>query len=398
VDANAEPFKGTSEGAKYVEKLFKGAAPVEWASKVDLVVNLKTGQGAWRHDPANAGVARGRGDSMIDRRSSILALAASFLTSRRAANAQPTGKVRKIGYVGNLPRGSSADSDRIFDAFVQTLRERGFVEGKNLAFEFRFTEGVVERSPALVGELVRLGVDVIVVGSGPGARAAKDATSTIPIVMIGVSDPVGAGLVASLARPGGNITGIADLQIDLINKRLELLKAAAPKIAQVAYLFGNYSGFDDAKLKAVAQEREAAAQALGLRLLSVQMNTPQDFEDATAAIVRARPDALLISPNPTNFILRHQLAEFALRLRLPTIAARRQEAAAGVLMAYGPKVEDIFRAAAIYVAKILNGATPAELPIEQPTTFEFVVNAKTARALGITIPQSLLLRADELIQ
>jgi len=335
---------------------------------------------------------------MIDRRFLISALAAGLVAIPRAAKPQPAGKVWRIGYVGNQPRGSSPDGDKIFDAFLQALRERGFVEGKNLGFEFRYTEGVVERSPALVVELVRLGVDVIVIGSGPGVRAAKEATATIPIVMLGVSDPVGAGLVASLASPGGNVTGIADLQIDLINKRLELLKAVAPKIARVAYVFGNYSGFDTARADTSNKERDAAAQALGVSLLRVPMNTPQDFDNATAVIARARPDALLISPNPTNFILRQQLAEFALRLRLPAIAARRQEAAAGVLMAYGPKVEDIFRTAAIYVAKILNGAKPAELPIEQPTTFEFVVNAKTAKALGITIPKSLLLRADELIQ
>lgn len=328
----------------------------------------------------------------------MLASAAGLLATLRLAKSQPAGKVWRIGYVGNQPRGTSPDGDRIFDAFVQALRERGFVEGSNLAFEFRFAEGVVERAPALVRELVRLKVDVICIGSGPGVRAAKEATTTIPIVMMGVSDPVGARLVDSLAHPGGNVTGIADLQIDLITKRLELLKAAVPTVAQVALLFGNYSGFDASKVDAVNREREAAAQALGLRLLRVPMNTPQEFENATGIVARAHVDALLINPNPTNFILRQELAAFALRQRLPTIGARRQEAAAGLLMTYGPKVDDIFRKAAIYVAKILNGANAAELPIEQPTSFEFVINVKTAKALGLTIPQALLLRADEVIE
>ena len=337
---------------------------------------------------------------MIDRRTAILALVASLLTRPRATSAQPAGKVWRIGYLGNTPRGSSPEAEKIFEVFLQTLRERGFVEGRNLSFEFRYTEGVVERSPALVAELVRFGVDVIVISGGgtPAVRAAKEATATIPIVMVGFSDPVGVGLVASLARPGGNVTGMADLQIDLINKRLELLKAAVPKIARVAFVAGNYSGLDVAKNDALVKERDAAAQAMGVSVLRVSMNTPQDFENATAAIARARPDALLISPNPTNFILRKELAEFALRQRLPTIAARRQEAAAGALMSYGPSIDDIFRKAAIYVAKIFNGAKPADLPIEQPTKFEFVINLKTAKALGLTIPQSLLLRADEVIQ
>ena len=332
----------------------------------------------------------------LDRRNCILALA--VLIASRSASAQPVAKVWRIGYVGNRPLGSSPEANRIFEAFLQSLRERGFVEGKNIAFEFRYTEGVVERSAALVGELIRAGVDIIVIGSGPGAQAAKEATTTIPIVMVGVSDPVAAGLVASLARPGGNVTGIADLQVDLINKRLELLKEVEPRIALVAQLAGNYSGFSAAKREAVRNERDAVAQALGVRVLEVPMNTPADFEDATLAILRAHPDALLINPNPTNFLLRKELAEFALRQRLPTIGARRQEAAAGLLLAYGPSVEGIFRDAGIYVAKILKGAKPADLPVEQPTKVELIINLKTAKALGLSIPQVVVLRADELIQ
>ena len=247
-------------------------------------------------------------------------------------------------------------------------------------------------------DLVRLNVDVIVVISAPGAKAAKEASATIPIVMAGTSDPVGAGLEASLARPGGTITGISDYQLDLIPKRIELLRAAAPKVVRVANLFGNFGGFGAEKLAALASERDAAAKAMGMSLLQIQMNTPQDFDSATAAVVRERPDALLLSPNPTNFVLRWELAEFAARQRLPTMAARREEAFAGMLMSYGPSNLDIWRASAVYVDKIFKGAKPGDLPIEQPTKFELVINLKTAKTLGLTIPQSLLLRPDEVIQ
>jgi putative ABC transport system substrate-binding protein len=261
----------------------------------------------------------------------------------------------------------------------------------------RFSEGKIERFPALAAELVRLDVDVIVVGSGPGARAAKEMTATIPIVMAGTSDPVGAGLVASLARPGGNITGVADYQVDLIPKRLELLKTVAPHATRIAKLFGNFGGFDAAKLAALDTEQDAAAQALGMTLLRFQMNTPQDFDATTAAVVREHPDALLLNPNPTNFVLRHELAAFALKQRLPAMAARREEVLAGMLMSYGPSLADISRNVAIYVDKIFKGAKPRDLPVEQPTKFELVINMKTVEALGLTIPQSLLLRADEVI-
>ena len=335
---------------------------------------------------------------MTDRRKFIGTLVASAITAALPANAQPTSKVWRIGYIGTVPPATSAENARVWRAFLQALQEHGYVEGKNLALEMRFTEGKIERFPALAAELVRLNVDVIVVGSGPGVRAAKEATASIPIVMAGTSDPVGAGLVASLARPGGNITGVADYQVDLIPKRLELVKAVAPKVTRVANLFGNFSGFDAAKLAIVDAQQDAAAQALGVTLLRFQMNTPQDFEPTTAAVVREHPDALLLSPNPTNFVLRNELAAFALKQRLPAMAARREEALAGILMSYGPSLTDISRSVAIYVDKICKGAKPADLPIEQPTKFELVINLKTAKALGLMIPQSLLLRADEVIQ
>ena len=333
---------------------------------------------------------------MMDRRKFVASMVTLAVTSQ-SVNAQPAGKVWRIGYIGTTPL-TSPEQARIWDGFLEAMQKFGYVEGKNLAIELRFSEGNIERFPALAAELVRLNVDVIVVGSAPGTRAAKEATATIPIVMTGTSDPVGAGLVASLAHPGGNITGIADYQVDLIPKRLELLKTAAPKVTRVANLIGNFGGFDPAKLAALNAEQDAAAQALGVTLLRIQMNTPQDLESATAAVVRENPDAMLLNPNPTNFVLRHELAAFALKQRLPAIAARREEVLAGTLMSYGPNFADNYRIVATYVDKIFKGAKPADLPVEQPTKFELVINMKTAKSLGLTIPQPLLLRADEVIQ
>jgi len=332
----------------------------------------------------------------MDRRTFVAATAA-MAAAPLASLAQVAGKVWRIGYIGTTPM-ATPEQARIWDAFLETLRSLGYIEGKNLAFELRYSEGKIERYPALAAELARLNADVIVVGSSPGVRAAKEATASIPIVMAGTSDPVGAGLVASLARPGANITGIADYQVDLIPKRLELLKSVAPRVTRVANLFGNFGGFDAAKLAALAAEQDTAAQALGVTLLRFQMNTPQDFDATTAAVVRAHPDALLLSPNPTNFTLRNELASFALKERVPAMAARRGEALAGMLMSYGPNLTDISRSVAMYVDKIFKGAKPADLPIEQPTKFELVINLNTAKALGLTIPQPLLLRADEVIQ
>ena len=334
---------------------------------------------------------------MTNRRTFVGVITAGLIAARLSA-AQLAGKVWRIGFIGTLPPTTGSDGERIWDAFRLALQERGYVEGKNLVFERRYSEGNIERFPALAAELVSLKVDVIVVGSAPGVRAAMAASAKIPIVMSGVSDPVGAGLIASLARPGGNVTGMTDYQLDLVPKRLELLKAVAPKALRVANVQGNFSGFDAGKLAALVSEQDAAARALGVTLLRLPMNTPQDFDATIATIVRERPDALLLSPNATNFVLRKELAEFALRQRLPAMAARREEAVAGTLMSYGTSTADMLRGSAAYVDKIFNGANPADLPVEQPTKFEMVINLKTAKALGLTIPQSLLLRADEVIR
>jgi putative tryptophan/tyrosine transport system substrate-binding protein len=332
----------------------------------------------------------------MHRRMFLGMVAASAVAAVGRAHAQPAGKVWRIGYIGGTPP-TTPEVARIWGAFVRALQDLGYVEGKNLQIESRFVEGRSERFPAFAAELVRLKVDVIVVTSAPGVRAAMEATKQIPIVMTGTSDPVGAGLIASLARPGGNVTGVADLALDMNAKRLELLKAIAPKVARVAWLQSNFGGLRGPRADAMRREEDAAADALGLRLVRIQVNTPQDFDSAKATILRENPDALLLNPNPVNLALRNEIARFALDRRWPAMAARREEALAGMLIAYGLSLADMLRDTAVYVDKILKGADPAVLPVTQPTKFELIVNAGTAKALGLSIPQSLLLRADEVI-
>ena len=311
--------------------------------------------------------------------------------------AQPARKVWRIGYLGAVPA-VSAGGQRMWAACVVALRERGYVEGENLAFVSRYSEGRSERLPALAGELAALGVDVIVADDNvPSVRAAQRATRTIPIVMTSGSDPVAAGLVASLARPGGNVTGVADLQVDLIPKRIEMLKLAVPGIARVVILQVLRSA-STPRQEALKSQIEAAARSLGVTMTPVAMASPEDFTEATRRIAREHPDALLLSPNPVNFLLRTELAAFARERRLPTIASRYEEAGAGILMAYGPSPVATARLVAGYVDRIVRGANPAALPVEQPSTFELIINVRTARALGLALPQPLLLRADKVIE
>jgi putative ABC transport system substrate-binding protein len=319
------------------------------------------------------------------------------LTFAGTGQTQTSAKTWRIGYIGTTPA-TTPESTRLSDAFLQQLQKHGYVEGKNLVVDRRYFEGKTERFPELAAEMVRLKVDVIVVTSSPGVRAAKEATTTIPIVMNGVHDPVGTGLVASLAHPGGNVTGIADLAVDLVPKRLDLLKAAVPGISRVAYLRGNFSGYDPSQTATLVNEQDAVARALGMTIVRVSLNSPQDLDAATTAVVRERPDALLISPSPTNFILRRELADFSIRQHLPAMASTREEAVAGALMSYGPSNAARFRRVADYIDKIFKGANPGDIPVEQPTAFELVVNLKTAKALGLSIPSSFLSRADEVLR
>ena len=320
-------------------------------------------------------------------------LALTFLSVRLPAEAQQAGKVYRIGY---LRTGSgSLTTSPAYMLFRKGLRELGYVEGQNFVIESRSTEGKRERRREIAAELVRLKVDVIVIqGGSPGLiRAAKRATRTIPIIMTGIHvDPVEVGLVVSLARPGGNITGLTNLSSKLHPKRLELLKEAFPRTSRVAILWA------PAQQRRSMKEVEAAGQALGIQIQSLVILRMDDLESAFSAISQERPDALLIVT--TYFMIAHRarVIEFAAKRRLPTIYAWNPFVSAGGLMSYGVDFEHLFRRTATYVAKILKGAKPADLPIEQPTKFDFVINLRTAKALGLTIPPAVLLQATKVIK
>jgi putative tryptophan/tyrosine transport system substrate-binding protein len=306
------------------------------------------------------------------------------------ADAQPTGKAPRVAYLSATSVAISTVED-----FRQGLRELGYVEGRNILIEYRWADGRFDRLPALAAELVRLGVNVIVAANTPAALAAKNATSTIPIILVTSGDPVGSGLVASLARPGGNVTGLSLMPtLAISGKQLELLKEAFPTVTHVAVL-ANPANPPTAGL---LMEIELAARSLGLRIRVVQVREPKEFGDAFATMKSERAPALLVIADPLVGDNRDRIVAFAAANRLPAIYPYRTFVDAGGLMSYGANVADLNRRAATYVDRILKGAKPAELPIEQPTKFELVVNLKTAKALGLTIPPSLLLRADHVIQ
>jgi putative ABC transport system substrate-binding protein len=332
----------------------------------------------------------------MDRRAFIFGIAFGLATGSLAAKAQQPVKVYRIGFLGFGSRETTAP---YVNAFEDSLRELGYVEGRNITIERRFAEGKIEQLPSLAAELVRLKVDVIMAGPAfayfPGSAgvAASRLTKTIPIVMF-VGDPVGSGLVASLARPGGNITGLSLFNPEIAGKQLELLKEVIPRLALVAVL----QNPTDSSHALSLNELDVAARSLRVQLQVLQAREPDEFETAFAAMTRERASALLVLGDSMFLAHRARIADLAKRQLLPTIFAQREHAEASGLMAYGANVRDIFRRAATYVDKILKGAKPADLPVEQPTKFELVINLKTAKALGITIPQSLLLRADEVIQ
>jgi putative ABC transport system substrate-binding protein len=281
----------------------------------------------------------------------------------------------------------------VLDAFRQGLRDLGYVEGHTIALEYRFADGRFERLPALAAELVRLQVDVILADGGQATAAAQHATRTIPIVFPAVPDPVGQGLVASLARPGGNSTGLSFDDPEIMGKRLELLAEAVPGVTHVAYLW------HAARIAPHAlHEAETAARALGVQLHPVEVRAPYLFEQAFATMTAAHADALITLPSAVFADRRTQILELAVKTRLPGIFPEKKYAEAGGLMSYGPSIAANFHRAAIYVDKILKGTQPADLPVEQPTTFELVINLKTAQALGLTIPSVLLFQADQVIQ
>ena len=321
----------------------------------------------------------------------VALLAVFLLAAPLAAEAQAPAKVPRIGF---LSARSPTDNPYFIEAFRQGLRELGYVEGQNIAIEYRFAEGRPERLPALAAELVRLKVDVIVTGGPPAPEAAKQATGTIPIVFAVAGDPVAEGLVASLARPGGNITGLASIAPEVVGKQLELLKEVAPKVSRVAVLQNPSNQAHPLRLR----QAEGAARALGVQLHIVQARTPPEIDAAFAAMRSQRAGGVLVLRDPLFLAQRTQIAALAAKSRLPAVYGLREEAEAGGLMAYGANVPLMYRRAATYVDKILKGAKPADLPVEQPTKFELVINLKTAKALGLTIPPSLLQRADEVIQ
>jgi putative ABC transport system substrate-binding protein len=321
----------------------------------------------------------------------ILALFLGALAPSPASPGQQAGKVPLLGYLDGASASTSGDN---LNAFRQGLRELGWIEGQNIAIEYRWAEGRFDRLPELAADLVRLRVDAIVATGDPVILAAKQATGTIPIVMTAVGDPIGAGFVASLARPGGNVTGVSNLAVDLTGKWLELLKEVVPKVSQVAIL-RNVANRTHALFW---QEAQTAAQKLRVKVHSVEVRSSHDLDGAFAAMAQKRVGAVVVLPDPLLSGERGRIADLAAKSRLPAIYTFRGQAEAGGLMSYGPSLQANFRRAATFVDKILKGAKPADLPVEQPTRFEMVVNMKTAKALGLTIPQSILVRADQVIQ
>jgi ABC-type uncharacterized transport system substrate-binding protein len=323
----------------------------------------------------------------MERRTFLGVIAGGLLAAPLAAEAQRAGKVPRIGILGSAPTPS-------WEAFRQALRELGYVEGRNIVLESRWLEGAVDRAPAVATELVNLKVDVIVAVSVPVIRAAQQASGTIPIVMAASFDAVGTGLVASLAQPGGNTTGLTLLSTAVVAKRLELLREAVPEVSRLAVLLGPPAPADPLFLREV----EVGAQAMRMRLQILRAGDPTEVQRAFAAMTRGRASALLISEHPFLFSPRARVAELVAQHRLPTMVSFREFVERGALMSYGADLADLYRRAAAYVDKILKGAKPADLPVEQPTKFELVINLKTAKTLGLTIPPSLLQRADEVIE
>jgi putative ABC transport system substrate-binding protein len=330
---------------------------------------------------------------MTTRRAFIRTLAGALLTAPLAADAQQAAKIARIGYLAaNL-----TVSLHMNEAFRQGLRDLGYVEGRNVVIEYRDAEGKPERLPALAAELVGLKADVIVASDTPAALAAKQATRTLPIVFIGAGDPVTSGLISSLPRPGGNVTGLSLLAPELRGKRLELVTQAVPGVTRVAVLW-QPGGLGERTGKDQLKEVEVAARALGVRLQVVEARGPADFDRAFSDMTRARAGALTVLGSAMFANERRRLVDLAAKHRLPGVYGFREYVDAGGLMAYGPNVADLFRRAATYVDKILKGTKPGDLPVEQPTKFELVINLKAAKALGLTIPPSLLGRADQVIE
>jgi putative tryptophan/tyrosine transport system substrate-binding protein len=333
------------------------------------------------------------GEKRMIKQIPICLLITVLLTTASSTEAQQPTKVPRLGYLSNTD--AATDSGRA-EGIRLALRERGYIEGQNIAFEYRYAEGRPDRAPEHAAELVRLKVDIIVVASGdPWIRAAKNATKTIPIVMTGGgSDPVEAGLVESLARPGGNVTGTTTFARELAGKRLELLKEAVTKLVRVAVLYDPANSGDIVEVKELLP---ADARALKLTIQHWEIRAVDDFEKVFAALNKQRPDGLYVTGSPLMGANRKRIADFAIKSRLPSVSNRAYVDAGG-LMSYGADIADRYRRVAYYVDRILKGAKPADLPVEQPTKFEFVINLKAAKQIGLTIPPNVLARADKVIR
>ena len=325
------------------------------------------------------------------RRELLIAFGAGALAWAGAVRAQAPPIVRRIGLLSGFSPSTYAPS---YQAFRLGLRDLGWVEGKNISIEYRYAEGRHDRLPDLAADLVRLKVDVIVTAATSDALAAQRATKVIPIVMVAAGNPVANGLVESLARPGGNVTGLSQMLQEVSGKRLELLKEVVPKLSRVAVLWNPNSASATLNWK----ENQQPARQLGIQLFSLEVRSPSELDKAFEAATRARADALAILPDPVISTNLERIVDFAAKSRLPSIYQSSEFADAGGLVTYGPDRADLFRRAATYVDKILKGTKPGDLPVDQPTKLELVVNLKTAKAIGITIPQSVLFRADKVIE
>jgi putative ABC transport system substrate-binding protein len=382
--------------AVYVDKILKGVKPaelpVEQPTKFEFSINLKTAKQIGLTIPPNV---LARADKVIQVKLSHriiqFGLAAMLLSFSFPVEAQQSKKIPRIGL---LWAGSSSAASPRNEAFRKGLRELGYKETHSVAIEYRHAEGKLERLPNLAAELVRSKVDAIVTGGTPQLLAAKDATRTIPIVMAFAGDPVGQGFVASLARPGGNITGLSAVAPELSGKRLELLKETVPYLSRAAVLWNPA----DPGIKINFDATVAAARGLGINIQSVEVRSPNEFDGALKAIIAARAQGLNVLQ--ANLINAHrtQIVKFAAQNRLPTMFGEEGLMDAGGLMSYGPDYRDLFRRAAVYVDKILKGAKPSDLPVEQPTKFELVINLKTAKQIGLTTPPNILARADRVIK
>ncbi len=330
---------------------------------------------------------------MFSRRKLLIALGASALASPLSPRAQPATKIWRVGYLA-LPNRPAALDSHYLGAFAHEMREFGYVEGKNFVIEWRFADNDVKRMAGLAAELVQFKVDVIVTASNDGALALQKATATIPIVIVSAGDPVASGLVKSLARPGGNITGVSTLNVDLGPKRLEMLLGMAPKVSRVAVLV---NPSNQATIKTLASI-QAAGLKLGVKILPVEAQTPQEIDHAFSLMRQQNAGALMVLLIPLFQQQKNQIAELAAKHRLPTMTADRVYPEAGCLMSYGANLADSIRRTAVYVDKIFKGAKPADLPVEQPTKFELIINRKVAKALGLKIPNSLLVSAEKVIE